>query len=227
MKKSVILMAGLLAMALAGSAQAATMFAVQDAAATDKMVVTDAGWIGVGTPPTGPIAPFHVVSAGNSVAAAGFNYTFTNNGTLSGFKAPNFTFYRNNDPAATGTKNPNDATLPRADDTLGVLQFGSLVGGAGKLSASIASKAEGTATATVSPGYILLSTAHDVAGVHTFTEKMRITSVGNVGVGTTAPTSKLQVVGLPVFADNTAALAGGLTAGAFYRTATGVLMVAF
>jgi len=79
----------------------------------------------------------------------------------------------------------------------------------------------------VSPGYILLSTAHDVAGVHTFTEKMRITSVGNVGVGTTAPTSKLQVVGLPVFADNTAALAGGLTAGAFYRTATGVLMVAF
>ena len=30
---------------------------------------------------------------------------------------------------------------------------------------------------------------------------------------------------LPVYADNTAALAGGLTAGARYRTSTGVLMV--
>jgi hypothetical protein len=41
---------------------------------------------------------------------------------------------------------------------------------------------------------------------------------GNVGIGTTAPTSKLQVVGLSVFANNAAAVAGGLTAGAFYRT---------
>jgi hypothetical protein len=50
---------------------------------------------------------------------------------------------------------------------------------------------------------------------------------GNVGIGTSNPTSKLQVVGLPVFADNTSAIAGGLTLGAFYRTSTGVLMVVF
>ena len=41
---------------------------------------------------------------------------------------------------------------------------------------------------------------------------------GNMGLGTTDPTSKLQVVGLPEYADNAAATAGGLSAGAFYRT---------
>lgn len=41
---------------------------------------------------------------------------------------------------------------------------------------------------------------------------------GNLGIGTTAPTSKLQVVGLPVFKNNAAAISGGLTVGAFYRT---------
>jgi hypothetical protein len=43
-------------------------------------------------------------------------------------------------------------------------------------------------------------------------------SDGQVGIGTTAPTSALHVVGLPVYANNAAAVAGGLTAGAFYRT---------
>jgi hypothetical protein len=41
---------------------------------------------------------------------------------------------------------------------------------------------------------------------------------GNVGVGTSDPKSKLHVVGLPQYANNAAAIAGGLTAGAFYRT---------
>lgn len=49
-------------------------------------------------------------------------------------------------------------------------------------------------------------------------ERMRITSSGNVGIGTIDPKSKLHVVGLSVYANNAAAVAGGLTAGAFYRT---------
>ena len=50
---------------------------------------------------------------------------------------------------------------------------------------------------------------------------------GNVGIGTKTPKSKLAVVGLQVFTDNTAALAGTLTAGDFYRKADGTLMVVF
>lgn len=47
---------------------------------------------------------------------------------------------------------------------------------------------------------------------------------GNVAVGTVTPTSKLHVVGLVSYADNAAAIAGGLTVGAFYHTA-GVVKV--
>jgi len=47
---------------------------------------------------------------------------------------------------------------------------------------------------------------------------LNITAAGYVGIATTAPKSPLHVVGLPVYANNAAALAGGLTAGAFYRT---------
>lgn len=50
---------------------------------------------------------------------------------------------------------------------------------------------------------------------------------GNVAIGKTVAGSKLAVVGLPVYADNAGALGGALTAGDFYRTATGAVMVTF
>lgn len=43
-------------------------------------------------------------------------------------------------------------------------------------------------------------------------------ATGNVGVGTTHPTSRMHVVGLPQYANNAAAVGGGLAVGAFYRT---------
>jgi hypothetical protein len=48
--------------------------------------------------------------------------------------------------------------------------------------------------------------------------KVTISSAGNVGIGTDAPTSKLQVTGLTEYNDNANAAASGLTSGAFYRT---------
>jgi len=40
---------------------------------------------------------------------------------------------------------------------------------------------------------------------------------GSVGIGTEIPTTNLQVVGLPAYANNAAAVTAGLTVGAFYR----------
>jgi len=51
-----------------------------------------------------------------------------------------------------------------------------------------------------------------------FSNLVLMKSGGNVGIGTTSPKSALHVVGLPVYANNAAAVAGGLTVGAFYRT---------
>lgn len=36
-----------------------------------------------------------------------------------------------------------------------------------------------------------------------------------------------QLLTIPTYADNTAALAGGLVAGQFYRTSTGILMIVY
>lgn len=49
----------------------------------------------------------------------------------------------------------------------------------------------------------------------------------HVGVNVVTTTSTLAIGGLAIYADNAAAIAGGLVAGDLYRTATGVLMVVF
>ena len=58
------------------------------------------------------------------------------------------------------------------------------------------------------------------------THRMTILPDGDIGIGTTEPTSKFQVVGLNTYADNSAAIAAGLTAGAMYiRTGHGLDIV--
>ena len=47
------------------------------------------------------------------------------------------------------------------------------------------------------------------------------------GILGSSPLTTSQLAALPVYADNAAALAGGLTAGQLYRTSSGVLMVTY
>lgn len=256
MKKSVILMAGFLAMALAGSAQAATMFAVQNAGGTaDMATISDAGDIAGATlnvkgavaaglanvpgsvPLTAGVGALHVGTKGNTFTSASGTYQHVGYPTVSGGAtyaptvASNFSFYR---------INQNDQTLayslPAANNALGYLNFGTVdvtlapdSASYRKNTAQIWVKAEpATATnpgawgsITNTPSYFQFVTAHWTGAAMALTEKFRISSDGKVGIGTSPvnlPTSVLHVVGLPVFANNAAAVAGGLTAGAFYRT---------
>ena len=52
-----------------------------------------------------------------------------------------------------------------------------------------------------------------------------ITSAGWIAIGTVTPTSPFQVVGLPSYANNSAAVSGGLSSGAFYHNGDNVCVV--
>lgn len=62
---------------------------------------------------------------------------------------------------------------------------------------------------------------------NTFTDTLSVKNA-RVQIGTTTDAgSKLTISGLATYADNSAATSGGLSAGALYRTSTGVLMIVY
>ena len=73
---------------------------------------------------------------------------------------------------------------------------------------------DGTPGADDMPGRLVFATTAD--GASSPTERMRIKSDGIVNVGNT-----------PVYADNTAAKAGGLVDGDIYRKSDGTLMIVY
>jgi len=82
------------------------------------------------------------------------------------------------------------------------------------------------ATQSVSASHYAFMVASGASAVGTGgTVRFFVRADGNVGIGTSSPTSKLSVVGLVTYADQAAAVASGKTTGDFYKLADGTVKV--
>ena len=97
---------------------------------------------------------------------------------------------------------------------LGTLTFHGADGTSFIEAATVAGEVDGTPGSTDMPGRLVFSTTAD--GAASPTERMRIKSTGIV-----------NIVNTPTYADNAAAIVGGLVAGDVYRTSTGQLMIRY
>ncbi|MFZ4857078.1 MAG: hypothetical protein ACOYL3_11845 [Desulfuromonadaceae bacterium] len=178
MKKRMALLVGMLAVAFAGVAQAETRLAVQNAAGADKMVVTDGGYVGVGT--NTPLFGIHVTGA----TANDTNIVSHFVGT-SGSGGGNINMLHNNAASVNGG-------MPQAYDRIGNILFGSYLNATTKaMTGGLSAVAEATWTATSAPTFFSIFTTP--SGSTGRSERVRIAGNGNVGIGTVSPTVKLQV----------------------------------
>jgi trimeric autotransporter adhesin len=182
-----------------------------------------AGYVGIGT--TSPGATLEVVGnikmSGSSSATAGLSVTGP---ALGG------------PPAIEGLSGGGGSVKGQLGTSGGVGVYGTsnngnssgvwgeMVGGGlvtssgvfGRVSGTTGSGVFGEATASTGTNYGVFGRVTSATGWGLYTPNNMFAS--KVSIGTTTTTSSLQVAGLPVFANNGAALLGGLSAGAFYRT---------
>ncbi len=180
MKKRVAMLVSTLALvALAGVAQAATMLAVGTA---EQFQVSDAGVLSNGLKVTGnvgigtltPQGPIHAVSSGTTIQQGGLTFEFTANGAAPAtFIAPNISLFRNNDPTV-------NAGLPRINDSIGYLNFGSVINSVKSNRAIIYARAEKDWTLTDNASYFQFLVVP--AGTTGTKEAMKITSSGTLAV---------------------------------------------
>ena len=146
-----------------------------------------------------------VIVGSNTPAIAALNPYFEVQGNY-GLREPLFIFDNRSAAAFTNGGNISFGGYTNGTNLLSAARFGQLV----------ITKENNIADNTTGAFVILVNN-----GTNTLNQTARFTVLGSsgyVGIGTTAPTSSLQVMGLPVFFNNAAAIAGSLTPGAFYRS---------
>jgi hypothetical protein len=127
-----------------------------------------------------PASQFEGVGS-SSTSSRFISQTYGNSGAI----GPIFTFAKHRSTALGGT------TVVVSGDELGQLVFQGSDGTQFVEAASIRAGVDGTPGADDMPGALFFSTTADGGSVAT--ERMRIDSSGNVGIGTTSPSSSLQV----------------------------------
>jgi hypothetical protein len=151
--------------------------------ANERMRIDSAGIVVVGSPTTvnyGGFTPnFQVNAAG--AAQIGLSRFSANNASNA------ITILKSRGATV------NDFTVVASGDSLGRLEFYGADGTTGIPAAQIQAAVDGTPGTNDMPGRLVFSTTAD--GASTFTERMRIDSSGNVGIGTSSPTSLLQTAG--------------------------------
>lgn len=147
---------------------------------TDKMVVTDTGYVGVGT--NAPFSSINLVGPTNAAAQVLAHSNYTGSGGGGSF---------------VGLHNNANGALPLAGDRLGYFYFGTKSGTSYRLGGGMSVYADGPWTDTSLPTAFKFETAAATTGttVSPRIERMRITSSGNVGIGTDVPKQSLEVNG--------------------------------
>jgi hypothetical protein len=93
-------------------------------------------------------------------------------------------------------------TILQNGDGIGAIIFRGSDGTNYENAAAISAEVDGTPGTNDMPGRLTFSTTPD--GANAYTERMRITSAGNVGIGTSSPSEKLEVSGNILIANNNA-----------------------
>ncbi len=149
---------------------------------TDKMVVTDTGYVGVGT--SAPFTAVHLTGTANAAAQVLTHTNFT---------------AKNGGGSFVGLHNNANGALPVLNDRLGYFYFGSKSVNTYVLGGGMSVYADGPWSAVSWPTYFKFETAAVNPNATTtgyyMAERMRITSEGNVGIGTAIPKQRLEVNG--------------------------------
>ena len=152
--------------------------------ASERMRLDSSGNLLLGTTSTRTFAGITSALQVESTTVNGGSQFLTVNNATAG-NGPLFSFNRSRGTAL------GDVTAVAQGDTLGRVFFAGADGTNLISAASISSQVDATPGTNDMPGRLIFSTTAD--GASTVTERMRIDSAGNVGIGATSPTSRLFV----------------------------------